>query len=119
MVVCHPYDVRGTREHPGDRRVISRVYRLRSSAAGGCFAVRLDGARSGIPPLVVSATGVTLDAMTKLSPSKKKREHDMPAAMKDDETARDRASVRRSDDVKRGKPMRGGHPAKPRRGEKD
>lgn len=57
--------------------------------------------------------------MTKLSPSKKKRERDMPAAMKTDETARNMASVRRAKDIKRGKPMRGGRPAKPFEGEND
>ena len=55
--------------------------------------------------------------MAKMSPSKERREEQMPAAMQDDETARWRASQRRSDDIERGKPMRGGRPAKPMRGE--
>ena len=53
----------------------------------------------------------------KMSPSRRKREEDMPAAMKEDETARNRASQRRSDDIARAEPMRGGRPAKPLRGE--
>jgi GH25 family lysozyme M1 (1,4-beta-N-acetylmuramidase) len=53
----------------------------------------------------------------KMSPSRRKREEEMPAAMKEDETARNRASQRRSDDIARAEPMRGGRPAKPLRGE--
>ncbi len=53
----------------------------------------------------------------KMSPSRRKREEEMPAAMKEDETARNRASQRRADDIARAEPMRGGRPAKPLRGE--
>jgi hypothetical protein len=55
--------------------------------------------------------------IAKMSPSKERREEELPGAMVDDETARNRASQRRSDDIERGKPMRGGRPSKPMRGE--
>jgi len=48
----------------------------------------------------------------KMSPSARERATEMPAAMPVDETARNRASQRRSDDIESGRPMRGGRPEK-------
>jgi hypothetical protein len=60
----------------------------------------------------MSKKSKSMRGVAKMSPSKHKREEEMPAAMQDDETARNRASQRRSDDIERGKPMRGGRPEK-------